>query len=156
MSGNTTIARADTSDAGEILGLIRRAFAAVAERYGDPALPPLVEPLEEHRALYATHIVLKATDEHGAIIGTVQGELRPDGTCYVSRLAVEPALQGRGIGRSLTRELEAECPTARRLELFTGHRCNASLALYTSLGYREIRRERASELLTLVWLEKMR
>lgn len=156
MSGSVSLARADLSDAGEILGLIRRAFAAVAERYGDPALPPLVESLEEHRARYATHTVLKATDDRGVIVGTVQGESRPDGTCYVSRLAVDPVMQGRGIGRMLAEALEAECPDARRFELFTGHRCEASLALYTSLGFSEIRRERASDLLTLVWLGKVR
>lgn len=153
-AGRIIIARATPDDAEEILALIRRAFAPAAEMYDAPDLPPLTETLEEHVARYRTHAVLKATDASGRIVGTVQGNLREDGTCYVARLAVEPAEQGHGVGRELARALERLFPTARRFELFTGHRNEASLGLYASLGYREVRRERENERLTLVWLEK--
>lgn len=153
---DVVITRADTSDAEAVLALIRRAFTPVAEQYGDFDMPPLTETLEEHRARYAGNVVLKATDAAGAIVGSVQGEPRPDGSCYVARLVVDPAHQRRGIARALTLALEAEFPGARRFELFTGHDSAGSLALYRSLGYEEVRREPATDRLTLVWMEKSR
>lgn len=154
MTDEITISRATVTDAPGILALIRRAFAAAAELYDDPALPPLVETLEEHRARYDTFVVLKATDADGVIVGSVQGRLADDRSCYVARLAVDPGRQGSGIGRALTLALEAEFPTARRFELFTGHLNTASLALYASLGYAETHREPVNDRLTLVWLDK--
>jgi ribosomal protein S18 acetylase RimI-like enzyme len=150
------ITRATPDDAAEVLALIKRAFLPVAEQYGDFDLPPLTETLESHRERYESHVVLKAVDASGRIVGTVQGRLCPDGACYVARLAVDPAWQRRGIGRALALALEAEFPTARRFELFTGHRSHETLRLYASLGYRETRREEAGENLTLVWMEKSR
>ena len=138
------------------MDLIRRACAASAVMYADPALPPLAESLEEHRARYRTHIVLKATAPDGSIVGSVQGRLQDDGTCYVARLAVDPAAHGQGVGRALARAIESEFPDANRFTLFTGQLNASSLGLYRSLGYREVRRERASDRLTLVWLEKTR
>lgn len=156
MRAGVTIERATVADAEQVLALIKRAFAQVAEEYGDPDLPPLTETLEEHRARYARNVVLKAVDAKGRIVGTVQGEPRADGSCYVARLAVDPTAQGRGVGRMLAEALEAEFPDAARFELFTGHLSARSLALYRSLGYRETRRERVSDSLTLVWLVKVR
>jgi ribosomal protein S18 acetylase RimI-like enzyme len=101
-------------------------------------------------------VVLKATDATGQILGTVQGELLPDGSCYVGRLAVEPTAQRRGIGRALALAIEAEYPDAIRFELFTGHLSEGTLALYRSLGYRETQREEVDERLTVVWMEKRR
>lgn len=147
------IERAAEGDAREILALIKRAFASVGEQYGDPHLPPLTETLEEHRAAYANGVVLKAVED-GRIIGSVQGVLREDGTCYVARLVVEPTLQGRGIGRALATELERHFPDAVGFSLFTGHLSGETLGLYRSLGYAETHRESVSDRLTLVWMEK--
>lgn len=150
------ITRADVRDAEEVLALIRRAFTPVAEQYGDFEMPPLTETLESHRARYATNVVLKATDPSGRIVGSVQGEPREDGTCYVARLAVDPSAQRRGIGRALALALEAEFPDAARFELFTGHLSAETIRLYHSLGYLETHRDVVSERLTLVWMEKAR
>ena len=156
MPEGITIVRASVQDAEEVLAVIRRAFGPVAEQYGDPDLPPVAETLQSHRACYETHVVLKAVDARGRIVGTVQGEPRGDGCCYVARLAVDPVHQGRGIGRALTEALEAEFPHATRFELFTGHKSAGSLGLYRSLGYRETKREYVDDTLTLVWMEKVR
>ncbi|GAB4287072.1 MAG: GNAT family N-acetyltransferase [Coriobacteriia bacterium] len=149
------IERATLDDAEEILALIKRAFGPVAEQYGDPTLPPLVETLDEHRSRYRDHVVLKATDG-GHIIGSVQGALRGGGTCEVARLVVDPARQNEGVGRALAVAIESAFPEARSFELFTGHLSQRSLALYRSLGYTEVRRQRESNALTLVWLRKSR
>jgi hypothetical protein len=43
---------------------------------------------------------------------------------------------------------------ASRYELFTGHKSKRNLYLYKKLGYCEFRREKVSENLSLVFLEK--
>ncbi|MDZ4654739.1 MAG: GNAT family N-acetyltransferase [Coriobacteriia bacterium] len=147
------VERADISDAEEILTLIKRAFTPVGEQYDDPDLPPLAETLDEHRAIYARGVVLKAIEDD-RIVGSVQGILQEDGCCYIARLVVEPMLQSRGIGRTLAMELEKQFPEATGFSLFTGHRSEETLGLYSSLGYVETRRERVNDTLTLVWMEK--
>ncbi len=156
MSGSTTITRATPADAPEILALIKRAFAPAAILYDAPDLPPLAESLDEHRARYDTHVVLKACGPDGTILGSVQGQAQPDGTVYVARLVVDPERQGRGIARALMAALEDEFPDAEGFALFTGNLNDASLRLYASLGYREVRRDVVDERLTLVWMEKRR
>jgi ribosomal protein S18 acetylase RimI-like enzyme len=147
------IEQASLEDAEEILAVIRAAFTPVAAQYGDPSLPPVAESLQSHRARYADHVVLKAVDG-GRIIGSGQGVDGPGGVCVVERLVVLPEWQGRGIGRALTRAIEASFPHAAAFELFTGHRSTETLGLYRSLGYAETRRDYVDERLTLVYLRK--
>lgn len=148
------IERAVPADAGEILALIKRAFGPVAEQYGEPSLPPLAETAAAFAGRFSDHVVLKALDG-GRLVGTVLGVMDGD-TCLVGRLAVDPAEQGRGIGRALATAIEAAFPQAARFELFTGHLSAETLSLYASLGYREFRREAASPRVTLIYLEKAR
>lgn len=147
------IERADVADAEEILSLIKRAFTSVGEQYGDPKLPPLTETLDSHRTRYEDHVVLKATRD-GRIVGSVQGVMSGE-TCLVERLVVDPAHQGRGIGRALALEIENRFPQARRFELFTGHASAETLGLYESIGYRKCRTQPVHDRLTLVYLEKV-
>ena len=50
--------------------------------------------------------------------------------------------------------IEARFPAARRYELFTGEKSAGNIRLYERLGYRICRRERLSEQVMLVWMEK--
>ncbi len=145
---------ATVEHADDILALIKRAFAAVGEQYGDRSLPPLVETCESFKSRFADEIVLKAT-LHERLVGAVIGALDGD-VCRVGRLVVEPDFQGRGIGRALATEIERHFPEATRFELFTGDRSVETLGLYESLGYRESRRVREGDRLSLVYLEKNR
>jgi len=153
LAKEAAIARATAEDAAEILALIKRAFRPVAMQYGVASLPPLDETLAGHLARYEDSVVLKATCD-GAIVGSVQGRLDDNGVCHVARLVVDPAFQRRGIGRALMLALERSVPQARRFELFTGHLSEETIRLYRSLGYRETRRGRQDDAVTLVWLEK--
>ncbi len=148
------IETASPDDTEEILALIRRAFTPVARQYGESTLPPLAETAEQFRTRFSNHVVLKAIDAE-RIVGTVVGVM--DGsTCLVGRLAVDPEMQGKGLGRTLAIAIEDRFPLADRFELFTGHASAETLGLYRSLGYREYRRERATERVELVFLEKER
>jgi len=149
------ISRAAADDAGEILTVQRAAYVTEAQLYGDPFLAPLVEPLEQVRALFddPDTVVLKAV-EGARLVGAVRARIR-DGTCLVGRLVVAPDRQGRGVGAALMTAVEAEMAgRATALVLFTGHLSAANLRLYRRLGYTEFRRERVSDHLVLVHLRK--
>ena len=144
---------AEPQDAEDILELTKLAFAPVAEEYGQPTLPPLEETLDDLRAQFRTHMILKAVDERGRIVGAVRGVMWR-GTCEIGRLVVRPECQGRGTGTALAREIERCFPDARRFELFTGQRSGPSLHIYAKLGYAAMRVERVDDRLQLLYLEK--
>lgn len=144
------IERAWPEDAGEILTLQRAAYVSEAQLYGDPFIPPLVESVQQVRKAIETGVLLKAVDGH-RIIGAVRGQLSGT-TCRVGRLVVAPDRQGQGVGTALLRALHEQVPEATAFDLFTGHLSEGNLRLYRRLGYRETRRERMDDHLTLVHL----
>lgn len=93
-------------------------------------LPELRKLIERNPGLF-----LVAEDE-GAVVGTVIGAW--DGRrAWIYHLAVLPALQGRGIGRLLMKELEGRLRAvgATKLNLLV-EQANAGVAeFYRSLGY---------------------
>ena len=146
------VMRAGEADLPEILAVQKRAFASEAERYGDPNLPPLRETLDEIREQLATHVVLKAVWDC-QIVGSVRGHLEA-GSCHVTRLAVRPDVQGRGIGSLLVGALEEQFPNAESFVLFTGHKSHRTIALYERLGYRVTHSTVESDRVTLVHMAK--
>ncbi|MEO3803974.1 GNAT family N-acetyltransferase [Nonomuraea sp. B1E8] len=146
------IERAVAADAGEILTVQRAAYVSEAQLYGDPYIPPLVESLEQVRKAIEGAVVLKALDA-GRIVGAVRGQLSGT-TCVVGRLVVAPDRQGQGLGTALLRSLHAEVPEASAFDLFTGHLSEGNVRLCRRLGYRETRRERMDDHLTLVHLRR--
>jgi ribosomal protein S18 acetylase RimI-like enzyme len=151
------IERATAGDAREILALQKRAYQSEAELYGDYDIPPLAQTLAEMEADLARQTVLKAVCETGpagpAIVGSVRA-YQQEGTCHVGRLIVHPDHQNRGLGTRLLHEIEAAFPQAERYELFTGHKSARNLHLYDKLGYKAFSRQRVSDELTIVFLEK--
>ncbi|GGL10405.1 GCN5 family acetyltransferase [Sphaerisporangium melleum] len=149
----TLIERAVPDDAGEILTLQRAAYVTEAQLYGDPFIAPLVESLDAVREATKSATVLKAVED-GRIVGSVRCR-RTDRTGLVGRLAVAPDRWGRGLGTALLTAVEGELDgLVDALDLFTGHLSEGNLRLYRRLGYRETRRERLHEHLTMVHLRK--
>ena len=122
--------------------------------YNDFALPPLVQTLDELIQDFREHAFLKALSD-GKIVGSVRGRFESD-TCFISRLIVHPDYQNKGIGKKLMHAIESRFSNARRYELFTGHKSEKNLALYTRLGYREFARKPQGANVTLICLEKRR
>lgn len=149
----TTITEAALRDAPLILALQREAYQGEARLHDEFGIAPLRQTLEELEREMGPKVVLKAVAEDGGIVGSVRA-WEKDGTCMIERVIVAPALQGRGIGTSLMREVEARFAGAARFELFTGHKSARNLRFYAKLGYREFRRQRVSDKLTLVHLVK--
>ena len=76
----------------------------------------------------------------GEIVGCC-GLLRHDAHVYeVSKMAVSPACQGRGVGRRLLQEVIAHAKSigARRLEIISSTRLDTALHLYRSVGFSEV------------------
>jgi ribosomal protein S18 acetylase RimI-like enzyme len=148
------IGEAAAGDAEAILAVQRAAFQSEARLYGDWSLAPLRETAESLCGDFGNSAILKAT-AGGRIIGAVRGRQRGD-ACTVSRLAVLPEFQRRGIGSRLLREIERRFKRVRRFELFTGSKSESRIRLYERHGYRIARTEKVSERVTLVFMEKVR
>ena len=140
-------------DAEAILALQRLAYQSEAAIYDNFTVPPLTETLEDMKARFHDRRFLKAV-EGGQIVGSVRA-FQDGPTCHVGRLIVRPDYRRRGIGMALLNWIETCFPTARRFELFTGHRSESNIRLYERLGYRAFRREQVNEKVALVFMEKM-
>jgi GNAT superfamily N-acetyltransferase len=130
------IERADRRDLQEILDLQYLAYQKEAERYGDHAIPPLTQTLDEIAEEYDSALFLKMV-AGGRIIGSIRGRKEGD-ACLVGRLMVHPDFRGRGHGKKLIQRLEHEFDGDRdvkRFELFTGELSHDNIALYKSMGY---------------------
>jgi ribosomal protein S18 acetylase RimI-like enzyme len=147
------IERASVSNAEEILALQKLAYRSEAEIYGDPRIPPLTQTLGELRQDFKKQVFLKAVDDR-RVVGSVRA-FEKDGTAFVGRLIVHPDFQNRGLGTALMWRIEAEFKSAKRFELFTGHNSEKNIRLYHRLGYSIFREQKANDVLTMVYMEKL-
>lgn len=129
------IVRAEIEDAEEILSLQKLAYQSEAELYSDFDIPPLTQTLDEIKAQFADHVILKTMFED-KIIGTVRACEKND-TCHIGRLAVHPKMQNRGVGQALLQEIEKYF-ACKRFELFTGSKSDKNIHLYRKHGYHVI------------------
>ncbi len=148
-----TISDATVSDADAILALQKLAFHSEAVRYDDFTMPPLVQSIEELRRTFEDHVFLKAVVDD-RLVGSVRA-CQDGQTCHIGRLIVDPDFQRRRIGTDLMEQIEAHFSDAVRLEIFTGHKSEHTLRLYTRRGYREFKRKVLSPRTTLVFMEKL-
>ncbi|HVO67823.1 MAG TPA: GNAT family N-acetyltransferase [Syntrophales bacterium] len=147
------ISRAGVTDAAEILELQKLAYQSEALLYADWSIPPLTQTLKEIEKEFGEMTFLKACDS-GRLIGSVRASLR-GGTCHIGRLIVRPEYRRRGVGMRLMSAIEAEFPSAKRFELFTGVKSIDNIRLYERLGYQISRTDRLSPQVELVFMEKL-
>jgi ribosomal protein S18 acetylase RimI-like enzyme len=93
-------------------------------------------------ALIGAGAVWVATED-GRVVGVLVLELQ-DTALLLESVAVDPAHQGRGIGRSLIDHAERVARDAGlgAVDLYTNARMTENLRLYPSLGYEVIDRRR--------------
>jgi ribosomal protein S18 acetylase RimI-like enzyme len=132
----STLRPAVAEDLGAIEVLVARAYGHYVARIGKPPGPML----DDYAARIADGAVT-VLEEDGRIVGLLV--LLPDaGHLLLDNVAVDPAAQGRGHGRTLVAAAEAEA--LRRglpeLRLYTHELMTENVALYARLGFVETHR----------------
>lgn len=146
------IEKAKKEDLKEILELQYLAYQSEAKLFGDMEIPPLKQTIEEVFDEFQKGIILKKTDDMGAIIGSVRAY--QDGeTVYIGKLMVHPKMQKKGIGTELLMRIENEFPN-QKYELFTSTKSISNIRLYERMGYKIFKEETISSELKFVYLHK--
>jgi GNAT superfamily N-acetyltransferase len=136
------VVAARPEDAAEVHRLTLAAFAP----YGslDPPSGALQETLHQVQADLRPGLRPDARGAGAALallegraVGCLRWEVTPAADLHVRRLAVEPALQGRGVGRALMAWAEREAAARGCAAVTLGVRVAlpGNLAFYTKLGY---------------------
>ncbi|WP_345415978.1 GNAT family N-acetyltransferase [Halioxenophilus aromaticivorans] len=133
------ISQATVDDAAAILQLQKIAYRSEAELHDDFDIPPLTQSLAQLEAEFEHKIILKI-EQQGVIVASGQVSFK-DGCAFIARMAVIPALQGRGLGSRLMAALESSFPKAEYYRLFTGAKSTRNLAMYQRRGYQEYARK---------------
>lgn len=144
------VEKATFEDLSDILYLQKCCYLMEAELYNDFNIPPLLQTQEDIEQDFANQTILKLHLK-GRIIGSVRAFEKND-TCYIGKLIVERKYQNCGYGKMLLNSIENEFNTSR-FELFTGHKSEKNLSLYTKLGFNEFKKENLQGI-TLKFLEK--
>jgi ribosomal protein S18 acetylase RimI-like enzyme len=149
--------RLGVDDVGEVLTLQRAAYVTEAQAYGDLAIPPLTQTLDELRAELADpRTTAWGIRERGRLVASIRVRQTGSATADIGRLAVAPDRQGNGLGTALMLTAEARLQDdVTVIRLFTGEHSHANLRLYQRLGYRETGRAPAGSY-NLVHLAKHR
>jgi N-acetylglutamate synthase-like GNAT family acetyltransferase len=129
--------RASRADVDAITRLVHDAYVGYTPLLGRTPIPMTVDygaALEAHE--------LWVLDAGDALVGVLELLPEPD-LLWIENVAVQPALQGRGHGRTLLRfaEEQARSRGLAALGLLTNERYLDDIAMYEHYGYRETRRE---------------
>ncbi|MER6096361.1 GNAT family N-acetyltransferase [Streptomyces sp. NPDC001728] len=161
MGLSVTISAADVRDAEHILKLQYLCYQSEAELYGNWSIEPLTQSLDALRAeLDEGHgLVARLGDE---VVASVRAGIDEDGTVRIAKLIVHPRMRRHGLGGRLLDGIErhfaeatpVSTASAKRFQLFTGHRSEGNLRLYRSKGYAQVATRELGPGLTLVTLEK--
>lgn len=144
-----TLRDAKPEDAPCLAELVNAAYGHYVERLGftpRPMTEDYAEVVREKRVLVA--------ERDGQIIGLLV-LVTDDGSFFVDNVAVDPALRGTGVGRSLLERAEAEALAAghQSIHLYTAAGMTENLALYERIGYAEYDRRSVGRAV-LVFLRK--
>jgi ribosomal protein S18 acetylase RimI-like enzyme len=128
--------RAVAADVDDIAALAKRAYAVYEPRIGVMPWPALAD--------YGAHVrddEVWVVEDGGAVVGFVVLVVESD-ALLLDIVAVEPASQGRGLGRRLVDIAEDRCRAVGlpAVRLYTNELMTENIAMYAHLGYVETRR----------------
>jgi GNAT superfamily N-acetyltransferase len=128
---------ASPADVPAITALVAAAYGPYEPLIGRTPMPMLVDfgdALQDH--------AIWVLDADGAVVGVIELIDRGD-HLWIDNVAIDPAWQGRGLGRRLLRHAEDEARRLGRQQvgLLTNERYVDNIAMYIRYGYRETHRE---------------
>jgi ribosomal protein S18 acetylase RimI-like enzyme len=130
------IREAEPGDLDDIRRIARAAYAPYVSRIGREPAPMVADFIV---SLAAGHLwVIGPPGERSGVVGFVVA-YPGDDHWHLSNVAVDPAAQGRGLGRRLIDHVEVMARTAgaQAVELYTNAKMTENQDLYTRLGYIE-------------------
>lgn len=144
---------ATEQDLEQILQLQKKAFYGQALIYNDLNLPPLIQTIEDLKEEFRLKAIYKV-EQDWKIVASIRCCIKDD-ILYLEKLIVDPDFQNRGIGTKIMTEIEKKYSSSvNRYALFTGHKSERNLHIYSKLGYKEISRETMRDDLKLIFMEK--
>lgn len=131
--GDWTLRRAELQDAHSLAHCVHAAYQQYLPRMGKLPGPMLADYAQE----IAQHQVWVA-EEQGQILGGLVLILQRD-HMLLDNIAVDPAYQGRGVGRALLEMADAEAFAQgyRELRLYTHETMTENIAMYARIGWIE-------------------
>ena len=135
---DTAILRAVPGDAGEVLALVRRAYAPYVERIGREPAPMGAD----YAGLIARGNVTVAR-RGAALVGVLVTEPR-ENYLLVENIAVAPEEQGTGLGARLLERAERQARELGlgELRLYTNAKMTENLSYYPRRGFVEVERRK--------------
>jgi N-acetylglutamate synthase-like GNAT family acetyltransferase len=129
----TSLRSATTADVPRITELVKAAYEHYVERMGGQPRPMT----DDYDVVVRSHQVTVA-ERGGEIVGLLVLRVTDEGF-LVDNVAVDPANQGSGVGRTLLELAEAEARRAGfdSLYLYTNEKMTENQALYARIGYVE-------------------
>ena len=136
------VRRAMDEDADKLTALARAAYARHVQVIGREPMPMSADWAK----LLAEQEIWIVDGPAGEALASLALDVQPDHVMIWS-VAVAPAHQKRGLGRSLMTLAETRARALERAELrlFTNARMEGNIALYRRLGYHETRREQMAD-----------
>jgi ribosomal protein S18 acetylase RimI-like enzyme len=124
---------ATAADVPRLSDLVDAAYRGYVERLGGPPRPMT----DDYAEVVRTHTVVVGESD-GEILGLIVLGVDDEGF-FVDNVAVDPAHQGAGVGRTLLEHAESAARDAGfdSIYLYTHERLVENLALYSRIGYAE-------------------
>lgn len=144
---------ASVKELPEILKLQKMAFLSEARMLNNFNITPLTQTLEELEYESGNCTVLIGREETSRqIIGSIRAYEDRE-RVYVGKLIVHPHYQNRGLGTKLLQAIESYSKN-KIFQLHTISKNFKNLYIYQKAGYTEFKREKISENITFVYLQK--
>lgn len=109
------------------------AYISLERKLGSRTYSNITDRKEVARELVKGPVYLLRQGD--AFIGMCSYWYKPDGTAYISGLTIDPAFQGKGLGRAMMEQILVKIKDAPRIELHTHPDNIKAVSLYKSLGF---------------------